>query len=72
MVLPREEVGGGGLSSQGGGGWTRREGGVLSYRCVFLQQGRAWAWVARGDMARFSSETWGEARAARYRINHHK
>ena len=72
VVLPREEVGGGGHSSQGGGGWRRREGGVLRYRCVFLQQGRAWAWVAREAMARFTSQTWGPARAGCYRVNDHK
>ena len=71
VVLPREE-GGGGHSSQGGGGWRRREGGVLRYRCVFLQQGRAWAWVAREAMARFTSQTWGPARADCYRVNDHK
>ena len=71
VVLPREE-GGGGHSSQGVGGWRRREGGVLRYRCVFLQQGRAWAWVAREAMARFTSQTWGPARAGCYRVNDHK
>ena len=71
VVLPREEVDGGGHSSQAGGGW-RREGGVPMYRCVFLQHGRAWAWVAREAMARFTRQTWGPARAACYRINDHK